>query len=164
MSKELIQFQNIIQLEILHRPSKKIKSPYVADAVNKNGDEFLVHTPGLGLADQCLPGSKIFATPSKSKSSKTDYIAQSVSVNERNYGKTLIGANPHTAELIGKEILTSKNKSYYDTNIKSHHHFYDEGSKELTDIHYSQIKLSKVPVPPKGKKIKNLEVVIRIQK
>ena len=63
-----------------------------------------------------------------------------------------------------KEILTSKNKSYYDTNIKSHHHFYDEGSKELTDIHYSQIELNKVPVPPKGKKIKNLEVVIRIQK
>tara|TARA_B100001029_G_C14711635_1_gene260396 strand:+ start:79 stop:489 length:411 start_codon:yes stop_codon:yes gene_type:complete len=63
-----------------------------------------------------------------------------------------------------KEILTSKNKSYYDTNIKSHHHFYDEGNKELTDIHYSQIKLSKIPIPPKGKKIKNLEVVIRIQK
>ena len=107
MSKELIQFQNIIQLEILHRPSKKIKSPYVADAINKNGDKFLVHTPGLGLADQCLPGSKIFATPSKNKSSKTDYIAQSVSVNEKDYGKTLIGANPHTAELIGKEILKS---------------------------------------------------------
>ena len=63
-----------------------------------------------------------------------------------------------------KEILTSKNKSFYDTNIKSHHHFYDEVSKELTDIHYSQIELSKVPVPPKGKKIKNLEVVIRIPK
>ena len=107
MSKELIQFQNIIQLEILHRPSIKIKSPYVADAINKDGDEFLVHTPGLGLADQCLPGSKIFATPSKNKSSKTDYIAQSVSVNDRDYGKILIGANPHTAELIGKEILKS---------------------------------------------------------
>ncbi len=61
-----------------------------------------------------------------------------------------------------KEILTSKSKSYYDTNIKSHHHFYDEGSKELTDINYNQVKLSKVPTPPKGKKIKNLEVVIRI--
>ena len=107
MSKELIQFENIKQLEILHRPSKKIKSPYVADAINKDGDEFLVHTPGLGLADQCLPGSKIFATPSKNKSSKTDYIVQSVSVNEKDYGKTLIGANPHTAELIGKEILKS---------------------------------------------------------
>ena len=63
-----------------------------------------------------------------------------------------------------KQILTSKSKSYFDTNIKSHHHFYDEGSKELTDINYNQIKLSKVPIPPKGKKIKNLEVVIRIQK
>ena len=63
-----------------------------------------------------------------------------------------------------KEILTSKNKRYYDTNIKSHHHFYDEGTKELTDINYNQVKLSKVPMPPKGKKIKNLEVVIRIQK
>ena len=63
-----------------------------------------------------------------------------------------------------KEILTSKNKKYYDTNIKSHHHFYDEGTKELTDINYNQVKLSKVPMPPKGKKIKNLEVVIRIQK
>ena len=63
-----------------------------------------------------------------------------------------------------KEILTSKNESYCDTNITSHHHFYDEGTKELTDIHYSQIQLSKVPTPPKGKKIKNLEVVIRIQK
>ena len=63
-----------------------------------------------------------------------------------------------------KEILTSKSKSYYDTNIRSHHHFYDEGTKELTDIDYNQVKLSKVPVPPKGKKIKNLEVVIRLQK
>ena len=63
-----------------------------------------------------------------------------------------------------KEILTSKSKSYYDTNIKSHHHFYDEETKELTDIDYKLVKLSKVPKPPRGKKIKNLEVVIRIQK
>ena len=63
-----------------------------------------------------------------------------------------------------RKILTNNSKSYYDTNIKSHHHFYDEGTKELTDINYNQVKLSKVPTPPKGKKIKNLEVVIRIQK
>ena len=63
-----------------------------------------------------------------------------------------------------KEILTSKSKSYYDTNMKSHHHFYDEETKELTDIDYNRVKLSKVPTPPKGKRIKNLEVVIRLQK
>ena len=63
-----------------------------------------------------------------------------------------------------KEILTSRSKSFFDTNMKSHHHFYDEDTRELTDIDYNQVKLSKVPNPPKGKKIKNLEVVIRLQK
>ena len=63
-----------------------------------------------------------------------------------------------------KEILTNGSKGYFDTNMKSHHHFYDDNTKELTDIDYNQVKLSKVPNPPKGKKIKNLEVVIRLQK
>ena len=34
------------------RPSSKIKSPYVSDAVDKNGNSFLVHSPGLGLGGQ----------------------------------------------------------------------------------------------------------------
>ena len=63
-----------------------------------------------------------------------------------------------------KKILTSTTKSYYDTNIRSHHHFYDDETKELTDIDYQKVKLSKIPNPPKGKKIKNLEVVISLQK
>ena len=63
-----------------------------------------------------------------------------------------------------KEISINSDKSYFDTNTSVHHHFYDEDSKELTDINYNQVKLSKVPHPPKGKKIKNLEVVIRLQK
>ena len=48
-----------------------------------------------------------------------------------------------------KEILTSRSKSFFDTNMKSHHHFYDEETRELTDIDYNQVKLSKVPNPPK---------------
>ena len=63
-----------------------------------------------------------------------------------------------------KKILTSNTKSYYDTNIRSHHHFYDDETKELTDIDYQRVKLSKIPNPPRGKKIKNLEVVISLQK
>ena len=63
-----------------------------------------------------------------------------------------------------KEILTSKSKSYYDTNIKSHNHFYDPDSNKLTDIDYQEVILKKIPNPPKGKKIKDLEVVISLQK
>ena len=63
-----------------------------------------------------------------------------------------------------KRILTNTTKSYYDTNISSHHHFYDDETKELIDIDYQKVKLSKIPKPPKGKKIKNLELVISLQK
>ena len=62
-----------------------------------------------------------------------------------------------------RKILTNNSKSYYDTNIKSHHHFYDSDSKKLTDIDYQEIVLNKIPNPPKGKKIKDLEVVISLQ-
>ena len=90
-------------------------------------------------------------------------------INKKGNAKVSLATVYNTVEAFTKaghikQILTSKSKSYFDTNIKSHHHFYDEGSKELTDINYNQVKLSKVPIPPKGKKIKNLEVVIRIQK
>ena len=63
-----------------------------------------------------------------------------------------------------RKILTNNSKSYYDTNIKSHHHFYDPDSKKLTDIDYQEVILNKVPNPPNGKKIKDLEVVISLQK
>ncbi len=63
-----------------------------------------------------------------------------------------------------KEIFTNSSKSYYDTNIKSHHHFYDPDKKQLTDIDYQEVILKQIPNPPKGKKIKDLEVVISLQK
>ncbi len=90
-------------------------------------------------------------------------------INKKNREKISVATIYNTVEAFTKaghikEILTSKCKSYYDTNMKSHHHFYDEDTKELTDIDYKKVKLSKVPNPPKGKKIKNLEVVIRLEK
>ena len=63
-----------------------------------------------------------------------------------------------------KEILTNNNTSYFDTNISSHHHFYDDQTNELTDINFNDIEVTKVPHAPKGKKIKNVEVIISLQK
>ena len=63
-----------------------------------------------------------------------------------------------------REILTNNSKSYYDTNIRSHHHFYDPDTRKLTDIDYQEVVLNKIPNPPKGKKIKDLEVIISLQK
>ena len=63
-----------------------------------------------------------------------------------------------------KEILTNNNTSYFDTNISSHHHFYDDQTSELTDINFNDVEVTKIPHAPKGKKIKDIEVIISLQK
>jgi len=61
-----------------------------------------------------------------------------------------------------KEILIKEGKNYFDTNTTSHHHFYDEHNNELTDIEKNKIELKKFPTPPKGKSIKDVNVIINI--
>ena len=63
-----------------------------------------------------------------------------------------------------KEILTNNNTSYFDTNISSHHHFYDSQTNELTDINFNDVEVKKIPNAPKGKKIKDVEVIVSLQK
>ncbi len=60
-----------------------------------------------------------------------------------------------------KEFSLENNISYYDTNTSSHHHFYDTG--KLIDIKKKDINFKKLPVPPTGKRIKNVEVVIKLE-
>ena len=61
-----------------------------------------------------------------------------------------------------KKIPLDANKSYYDTNMKNHHHFFDENSQTLKDINEDEIKISAIPNSPTNKKIKSLEVLIRL--
>ena len=103
--KKVFDFKkSLILLTLINRPSKSIKSPYVADAKNLRGEKCLVHVPSLDLAGQCSNGSKILATPSKINS-KTDYIAQAVCYKDTNKKTVIIGANPYTAELICKYLI-----------------------------------------------------------
>ena len=61
-----------------------------------------------------------------------------------------------------KEISLNNNKTFFDTNTENHHHFYDENLSELIDIKNKDILVSKLPNAPSGKKIKNVEVIIRV--
>jgi len=62
-----------------------------------------------------------------------------------------------------KEISLKGNKTFFDTNTKHHHHFYDEDMSQLVDIDDKNISvnyLSKIPI---GKKIKSVEVLVKIE-
>ena len=61
-----------------------------------------------------------------------------------------------------KEISLKGNKTFFDTNIKNHHHFYDEDSSQLIDIKKENLSINNLPSAPNGKKIKDVEIVIRV--
>ncbi|CAN7152502.1 transcriptional repressor [Metarhizobium album] len=54
-------------------------------------------------------------------------------------------------------------KTYFDTNVSDHHHFFIEGENEVLDIPVSNISISNLPEPPEGMEISHVDVVIRLR-
>ena len=61
-----------------------------------------------------------------------------------------------------KEISINSDKSYFDTNITYHHHFFDEDTNELTDCDENDIEKIKIKKNITGKKINTIEVLIKV--
>ena len=63
-----------------------------------------------------------------------------------------------------REITVDGSKSYFDTNMSDHPHFYWEDSAELTDAPVDQLVISQVPDAPEGAEIAKVDVVIRLRR
>ena len=61
-----------------------------------------------------------------------------------------------------KEITISSDKSYFDTNITNHHHFFDEDTNELIDCDNNNIEKINIKKNITGKKINSVEVLIKV--
>ena len=61
-----------------------------------------------------------------------------------------------------KEISINSDKSYFDTNITEHHHFFDEDTNELIDCSSDDIDSVNVKKNITGKKIKSVEVLVKV--
>ena len=61
-----------------------------------------------------------------------------------------------------KEISINSDKSYFDTNISNHHHFYDQDTNELIDCDNELIGNVNIKKNITGKKINSVEVLIKV--
>ena len=61
-----------------------------------------------------------------------------------------------------KEISINSDKSYFDTNITNHHHFFDEDTNELIDCDEKIIETPKIKRNISGKKINSVEVLVKV--
>ena len=71
--------------------------------------------------------------------------------------------NQFTSAGLLREIVVDSQRSYFDTNISDHHHFFYESTGRLDDIPADQIVVASIPLPPAGTRIKRVDVIVRIE-
>ncbi len=62
-----------------------------------------------------------------------------------------------------REVMVDPSKIFYDSNIETHHHFYDVVSGELSDIPDDEITISSLPPLPAGMVAAGVDVVVRVR-
>jgi Fur family iron response transcriptional regulator len=72
--------------------------------------------------------------------------------------------NQFTAAGLLREVVVSPGRSYFDTNISDHHHFFYEQDGELVDIPGDAIQLAQLPDTPDGASINRVDIVVRLQR
>ncbi len=61
-----------------------------------------------------------------------------------------------------RQVAVDGSKTYFDTNISDHHHFFVADRNELVDIPKIEVMVANVPLPP-GYEIAHVDVVVRLR-
>ena len=62
-----------------------------------------------------------------------------------------------------KQIPINSSQTYFDTNVSDHHHFYDLKEEKLIDLDNSDVGPINIKRKIDGKKIKSIEVLVKLE-
>ena len=62
-----------------------------------------------------------------------------------------------------KQIPINSSQTYFDTNTTAHHHFYDVKAEKLIDLDNKDIGPINIQKSIPGKKIKSVEVLVKLE-
>ena len=62
-----------------------------------------------------------------------------------------------------KQIHINSSQTYFDTNITDHHHFYDMSKEKLIDLENTDVGPINILKKINGKKIKSVEVLVKLE-
>lgn len=62
-----------------------------------------------------------------------------------------------------RQLAVDGSKSYFDTNMSEHHHFFIEGDEVLMDVPVD-IAVGDLPSPPPGMEIARVDVIVRLRR
>jgi Fur family iron response transcriptional regulator len=61
-----------------------------------------------------------------------------------------------------REFAVDGSKTYFDTNVHEHHHYFVEGANQVLDIP-GEIAMSEMPQAPEGYEITRVDVIVRLR-
>ncbi|USG61225.1 transcriptional repressor [Sneathiella marina] len=61
-----------------------------------------------------------------------------------------------------REVVVDSSRSYFDTNVSPHHHFFHETTGELEDIPGNELNVDNIPALPEGTEISSVDVIVRV--
>ena len=63
-----------------------------------------------------------------------------------------------------RQIAVDGSKTYFDTNVSEHHHFFVEGENALVDIPNADVIVGKMPSCPEGYEVARVDVIVRVKR
>jgi Fur family iron response transcriptional regulator len=63
-----------------------------------------------------------------------------------------------------RQVAVDGSKTYFDTNVSDHHHFFVEDENELVDIPKAEVIVGNTPSAPEGYEIARVDVVVRLRR
>lgn len=63
-----------------------------------------------------------------------------------------------------RQVVVDATRSYFDTNMGDHQHYYAEDEGELMDVPDGAITIDNHFVPPPGTEVKSVDVVVRVRR
>jgi Fur family iron response transcriptional regulator len=63
-----------------------------------------------------------------------------------------------------REVAVDGAKTYFDTNVGNHHHFFVEGENVLLDIDGQSVDVAALPEPPEGMEVARVDVIVRLRR
>jgi DNA-binding sugar fermentation-stimulating protein len=108
----LLKIENLIEGTVTKRPSKVIKTPYVADVLSDDvlcNVEIIAHTASLGCCGLADVGATVLMAPSNTKNNSSEKIKCShkiyLSVFKEREKEIIIGIHPKLAEDLTESTL-----------------------------------------------------------
>ena len=63
-----------------------------------------------------------------------------------------------------RQVTVDGSKTFFDTNVSQHHHFFLVNENDRLDIPHSEVIVDRMPMPPEGYEIERIDVVVRLKR